>query len=170
MPYGLKLKFKINITDYNKKVKRATVLSVKRAVIALAGPLVNIIIATIVSALLIYNIDINILTFTSRDIIYGNLLIAVFNLLPIYPMDGGRFIKEILHINYGIRKSYQIIQDVSWIAISVVTALASILVLYYKNIAIIFVTVYLWYLVIKNEKEINLREKIYKQFYSYNIM
>lgn len=164
MPYGVKLNFKINYNDYNNKIKKATVLSVKRAIIALAGPLINIFIATLASVLLFCNIKISFFSFTSEEIIYSNLLIAGFNLLPIYPMDGGRFLKELLHINFGIRKSYQIIQDITWMAISVVSATASVLILYYKNIAILIVIIYLWTLVTKTEKEINIREKIYKQF------
>ena len=33
-----------------------------------------------------------------QDAVYSNILILLFNLLPIYPLDGGRILKYILHI------------------------------------------------------------------------
>ena len=71
-----------------------------------------------------------------QNIMYANILIAMFNLLPIYPLDGGRILKELLHIFFGLRKSYTYTQNISEIALYVTTALSSIIILYYKNIAI----------------------------------
>lgn len=43
-------------------------------------------------------------TYIYQVVIYANLLIALFNLIPIYPMDGGRVLKEVLHIIFGKKK------------------------------------------------------------------
>lgn len=72
--------------------------------IALAGPLVNFLIAGIVFILLII-----IGSLLSRDIydliflfILMNLVLGIFNLLPAYPMDGGRVLRAFLakRMNY----------------------------------------------------------------------
>ena len=49
------------------------------------------------------------------------------------------------------------------IGVILLTAIASILILYYKNIAILLVIIYLWLMVYKCNKEYNMKEKIYNQ-------
>ena len=67
------------------------IIEMKKMCIAVAGPLVNIVIACLVNLI---NINIEM----KELIMYVNILIAIFNLLPIYPLDGGRILKSILHI------------------------------------------------------------------------
>lgn len=161
MPYGLKLDFKVNYKDYNKKINKGTMISLKKAIIALAGPLTNILIIIITIILSYFISDFKILSYTYQDIIYTNVLIALFNLLPIYPMDGGRILKEIIHIKLGLKSSYIITKKATLITTSVLSACASTLILYYKNIAIFIVMIYLWGLTIKTVKQINIKLKIH---------
>ena len=139
-------------------------LSIKKIVLALGGPITNIICIIIT---LILNEKINLEKNIYENIIYANLLIAIFNMLPIYPLDGGRVIKELTHIFLGIRNSYKYTQLISEITLYIITALSSILILYYKNIAIFIIVVYLWFIVYKNKKEIVNKEKIYKTIEKY---
>ena len=161
MPYGIKLNFKINYDDYNRKVRKGSLLSIKKILIALAGPMTNLIIALITIILKINKIETNFLRFNSEEIVYSNIIIGIFNLIPIYPMDGGKIIKELLHISLGLRKSYKYIQDISWISIAVLSAITSILILYSKNIAILITLLYLWILTCKSEREFSIKEQIY---------
>ena len=161
MPYGIKLNFKINYDDYNRKVRKGSLLSIKKILIALAGPMTNLIIALITIILKINKIETNFLGFNSEEIVYSNIIIGIFNLIPIYPMDGGKIIKELLHISLGLRKSYKYIQDISWISIAVLSAITSILILYSKNIAILITLLYLWILTCKSEREFSIKEQIY---------
>lgn len=156
MPFGVSISFKIKVEEYNRKIKKGNILELKKMIVAAAGPITNLIIILLIDKL---NIDV----VKSILIIYTNLLIVIFNLLPIYPLDGGRIIKGILHINFGKIKSEEYINNISKITVIVITAVASILILYLKNISIFFIVIYLLYLVIKEDIKFKKRGNIYKK-------
>ena len=101
-------------------------------------------------------------------IIYTNFLIMIFNLLPIYPLDGGRILKGILHIIFGKRKSEKYINIISKVTVIGITAISSILILYVHNISILLIDMYLWYLVIKEDSIYKNREKIWAKLLENN--
>lgn len=163
MPFGLSVSFKININEYNKKIKKGNNLETKKILIALAGPLTNLIMI-----LITYRLKIDIIK--SMLIIYTNFLIMIFNLLPIYPLDGGRILKGILHISFGKRKSEKYINNISKITVIIITAITSILILYIQNISFILIDIYLGYLIIKEDLIYKKREEIYKKILENNII
>lgn len=156
LPYGVTVLFKINIQDLNKKIGKGNILELKKIVIALAGPIVSLIIA------LIY-LNYDPIYLNKTDIIYSNILIAIFNLLPIYPLDGGRIINGILHIKYGNIKAQILTDKISYIMMIILTIISSIAVYYFKNIAIFLICIILWMIVlqvgIQNKKNNNIYER-----------
>ena len=160
-PVGLQIRFKIDSREYNEKIKEARSLNIKKAIIALAGPLTNLIIAVVTIIIGYFNANIQ-NTYIYQIIIYANFLIAMFNLIPIYPMDGGRLLNELLKIFIGNKKAYKTTYIVSKTILILLTAVASILVLYIHNIAIVIILAYLWYLEVIEIRRYNRRKNIEK--------
>lgn len=158
-PVGLQIQFKVSDEEY--KLNNVKSYTIKKAIIALAGPLTNFIIATIMIAIAQINIDLQ-YTYMFSLIVYSNLLIAMFNLIPIYPMDGGRVVKEILSIILGKTKAYKITYMISKTVLILLTAAASIAILYIHNIAVLIIIAYLWYLEIAEIRKYNRRKNIEK--------
>ena len=158
MPLGLSIGFESKLENYNRKIKKGTLLTLKKIIIAASGPLTNLlfIIVFLLFPISFFGI--------SRDIaIYANILIAIFNLIPIYPLDGGRIAKGILHILFGRKEAYRYSYMISNVTISILTAISSIVILNLKNIAILLILAYLWYLVISENKRYRTKQKIYEK-------
>ena len=153
-PYGVSICFKIIPKDYNKKILKGNILEIKKILVAIAGPITNIIVILICN-----NIDMGL--FLNLMIIYANILLILFNLIPIYPLDGGRILKGILYILFGKRKSEQYINFISFIVLIIITFISSIAILYLKNIAIFIIVIFLWGIYIREDLLIKRKNKIY---------
>ena len=95
-------------------------------------------------------------------IVYANMLLFLFNMIPIYPLDGGRILKEVVYMKEGLQKSYMISQQISYISVIILTAGSSLLILFYHNVAIVMMVIYLWILVISNRKKTRMIKEIYR--------
>ncbi len=157
LPFGATICFKVSNNDYNRKIKNGSRLSIKKLIIALAGPVTNLL---IILAFIMFNFEP--FGISKELIVYSNILIAIFNLIPIYPLDGGRIIKNILHIFYGLKKAYIYTNKISNIVVIILTAISSIAILYFKNISILIILAYLWWIVILENKKHKSKMRIYR--------
>ena len=156
-PLGLSISFWVKNEDYNRRICYGNILAVKKLLIAIAGPMVNFILVIFFSifTLSIFNIN-------TEIVIYSNILIGLFNLIPIYPLDGGRILKNLLYILTGLKDTYSYINYISYISIVILTVFSSIMIVYLENISVLFIIGYLWYLVIAENKAYRQRSRIYE--------
>lgn len=154
MPLGFTAELKLTEEDYNKKILKSNKLEIKRLIIAMAGPFSNFFIVYIIK---LFNIDINLM----QKIIYSNIMIGLFNLIPIYPLDGGRILKALLSLLYNKRKATIYINKISNIMLFIITFILSILIYYFQNIALLFIIIYLSYIVFKENRIYKMKIKLY---------
>lgn len=147
-PLGVSIEF-YNYDENNKKNKW------KRILTYLAGPLINLLIGMI-----FYFIDIEIEIKTK--IIYTNLLIGIFNLLPILPLDGGKVLKEILKLIYNPKIASIFMINITKSILIIVSLIYSIVIFQMKNFMIFLLIVYLWYLYYVEEKKERLMVRVYE--------
>ena len=154
MPYGVSISFRLTLEDYNQKIGRGNRLELKKVLVAFAGPITNFIMILVV-------LQMNMNVFSGLMILYSNLLLILFNLLPIYPLDGGRIIKGILHMFFGKIKAEKYSNYISFIVLIIVTFISSIVIYQVKNIAIFLIIIVLWAIFIKEDRIYQRRNKIY---------
>ncbi len=140
---GLKIK-KINIHISGLSVEFENYGKQKNAnkiVVDIAGPLINII--ALVIAIII----------KQEEIAYINLLLAIVNLLPIYPLDGGRILKTLLRTRFTYKETINYIESISQYTLIILTAIASCYLLIGKNIGIFIAILYLWAIIFKEKRK-----------------
>jgi len=139
IPWGISIKFKEEYDDVSGRTKR----NLKKMIVAFAGPAMNII-----SFIILINIKIKFVEF-----IYANLIIAIFNLLPIYPLDGGRILEGILDIKFEYDKKNKYINGIANLTMVILTIIASVLLVYYENILIFLGILYMWFIIFKERNK-----------------
>ena len=154
MAYGVSVSFKLMPKDYNRKIKRGNQLELKKILVALAGPITNFMIIAIV-------LQMNMNLVSTLMILYSNLVLILFNLLPIYPLDGGRLIKGILHIFLGKMKAEKYTNYISFVTLMIVTFISSIAIYQLQNIAIFLIVLMLRVIFIREDRVYEKRNKMY---------
>ncbi len=149
---GLKIKrINVNLLGFSIEFENyGDNKNINRIIIDLAGPLVNFIIAIL--SIIIKN----------PTILYINLCLIIINLLPIYPLDGGRIIKTLLVNKISYKDTVVLLEKISQTTLILITFLTSFLILYFKNIAFLFFISYLWWITIKENRKNKIIQKVFK--------
>ena len=153
MPLGFSIFLQPNIEDYNKKIKKGNMYVLKNLIISIAGPITNIIIF-----LVTFFLPIELMI--KEKIIYINAIIAIFNLIPMYPLDGSKILQNALKLFCSNKESYKYINIVANATLIIFTIFCSAFILYAKNIAIVAILIYLWYINIKENERQKIRVQI----------
>ena len=153
MPLGFSIFLQTNIEDYNKKIKRGNMFVLKTLIISMAGPITNII-------LFIIALFLPIELMIKEKIIYINAIIAIFNLIPMYPLDGSKILQNTLKLFCKNKESYKYTKIVANAILITFTIFCSIFILYARNIAIVAILIYLWYINIKENERQKIRVQI----------
>lgn len=113
------------------------IVPIKEIMISLAGPLMSLIIAIFSKDILISNI---------------NLIIMCLNLIPIYPLDGGRLQKNFFVLKYRYKKGIKISQNISDLFLVILFVFSIVFIVYLKNFYLLLVVLYI-YTLSKKEME-----------------
>ena len=157
-PFGVSIDFNITRKDYNIKIRKGNLLEVKKIFVALAGPITNILIIMILILFNIFNIN----YYDKMIMIFSNVTLIIFNIFPIYPLDGGRILKSLIYIFKGKQTAEKYIYRISYITLIIITIVSSIAILYLKNIAIFLIVIFLWGLQMKEHMIYKNRKILYE--------
>lgn len=129
--------------------------SYKKIATYLAGPIFNLLMAII---FIVVPLDENL----KMKIVYTNLLLSIFNLVPIMPLDGGKILKEILVKKVGNKNAGIFMNNLTQVILVTLTLLYSIAILQIKNFAIFLLILYLWYLKYVEDKKLKTMIRAYE--------
>lgn len=116
--------------------------------VAIAGPAVNIVIAALLLALVVPLTGLDglmepqsLLASLTGKVIAVNIAMVVFNLLPAFPMDGGRILRSALAARFGFLKATRTAASIGRL-LAVVLGLAGLFVL--NNPILIFIALFVF--------------------------
>ena len=117
--------------------------------ITIAGPLVNVVIGAIFFAILqIFNngdVDVRTISFSNPSakayltyMFLGNVLLIIFNIIPLFPMDGGRILRSLLAMKFDYLTATENAVSVSRVMCFIVGAYAIANGLYIMAFIVLF--------------------------------
>ncbi len=98
------------------------------------------------------------------QVVYTNLLLGIFNLLPIIPLDGGNILISFLNYKFNVNDSIKMALIISKLELIILSIVYCIFILILKNLWIFVLIIYLWYLYLKEEEKFEFYLKIHERY------
>jgi Zn-dependent protease len=112
----------------------------QEVVIALAGPAMSLALAALAGLGLLVTAPVPLLSMTLLALAKANLMLGLFNLLPAFPMDGGRVLRGLLRRRQGMLRATRTAAKVArWIAIPM-----AILGVALANLSLVVLAGFVW--------------------------
>jgi len=147
----------------------------QKIIMYLCGPLSNVILIIITIAIQrilnnsnflhneINDIKINDIIVTFYQM---NIYLAIFNLIPIMPLDGGKVLFEIIAKKKGLQTTYKYIKIISFSLLFIILVIGIILSYLFYNFNILVIGIYLAYLIKSMKWEVafmNLKQLLFRR-------
>ena len=116
----------------------------------LAGPFCNLFLAFIFY-----------LTKSKIELVQINLILGILNLFPIMPLDGGRVLREILKKILGHKTASIFMIELTKFSLILASLIYSVVILKLKNVAILFLIIYMWWLYSIEDRKIQTLKRVY---------
>ena len=137
-------------------------------VIAIAGPLVNVAIALFLFLLFLLlglpdpiGIEEGISNFQKpinllRTLLYINIVLFIFNLIPAFPMDGGRILRSLLSLKFGRTKATKIAAGVA----KVFAVIFFLVGIYFGQFILAIIGIFVYFMSGSEQKQIVIEESL----------
>ena len=166
---GAKLSsFRLLPVGVNAAIEDLQCSKTQKILIYIAGPLVNIVIAICLYWVHVW--DVPVLggsTFKIMPAVIINLWLAIFNLIPVPPLDGGRIAMELLSGRLGLFRANKLVNLISLFFSLVIISIGTVVLIRSRyNGSFILIGVYILFLLKKNKKEaaiLNMKNFILKR-------
>lgn len=140
--------FKLHCLGATLEIKDYNSLSLKeQIIICLAGPVFNILMS-IIFFIIFYFLKNNFLL----TIVEINLALAMFNIMPMYPLDGFKLLESIFSLKLSYIKANKASNIISYI-VNTIFIVVSIFFLIYRNISGIFIIIICFFSIFKTFKD-----------------
>ncbi|MBP3596767.1 MAG: site-2 protease family protein [Clostridia bacterium] len=144
IPFGAKIEF--------MEFKKTKNISIKRILVYFSGPLMNFILC-----FYIFFNDIDL----KEEWFYTNFLLGIFNLLPLMPLDGGKILTQFIKLFFNNKCATIISYKITKVFLCIFTFLYGIFIIKLKNISLLVILIYLWYIDFFENKKIVTLKKVY---------